>query len=433
VVIIVIFEITSSVVMGGILGATYYYQIGGGGNDHPKIENIAKNCGLVSRDGKTIRILRKSKRKGYTEYVYQIPQGLSFKDFQAKLDNFQDGLNIKKSILDFSLADIKEINWKGDVLQQIKDLFEKRKKLRKTVEMEYDGTLKIQVYHEDLTDHFVLNEADIKKYKGWEVPVGLSRKGELKHNFEKRPHMIVAGATGFGKSEFIKLLITVLTSNQPQYVRFYLIDLKGGLELGRYKNMKQVIKFGRNPKEAKNILKSIQEDMNKKLDDLFEKGFKDIEESGQKERYFVFIDEAADIADQKDCMEIVTDIARRGRAAGYRLIYATQYPTNETLPSQVRANIGARVCFRLETNAQSRAVLDEGGAEDLPEIEGRAIFRRVSNTVIQTPYIERETIEKVIQPHLVIKPRKDEENGEDPKTPATRRSNSLIVEEVGLS
>ena len=132
-------------------------------------------------------------------------------------------------------------------------------------------------------------------------------------------------------------------------------------------------------------------------------------------------------------MEIVTDIARRGRAAGYRLIYATQYPTNETLPSQVRANIGARICFRLETNAQSRAVLDEGGAEELPEIEGRAIFRRVTNFVVQTPYIERKTIEQVIQPHILIKPRKDEENAEENKTAATGRTDSLIVEETELS
>lgn len=428
-----IFEIASSAVMASILGTAFYFKNGGGGNDHPKIENIAKNCGLVAKDGKTIRILRKTRKKGYTEFVYQIPQGLSFKDFKGRLDNFQDGLNSKKSVFDFSIADLKTINFKDDILQQVRDLLEKKKKLRKTVEMEYDGALKVLVYNEPLTDCFLIDEIALKKYKGWEVPIGLSRKGELKHNFEKRPHMIVAGATGFGKSEFIKLLITLLTNNKPDHVRFYLIDLKGGLELGRFKNMRQVIDFGKNPKDAKTILEKIQEDMNEKLDVLFEKGFKDVAEAGQKERYFVFIDEAADIADDKGCMEIVTDIARRGRAAGYRLIYATQYPTNETLPSQVRANIGARVCFRLETNAQSRAVLDEGGAEELPEIEGRAIFRRVTNFVVQTPYIERKTIEQVIQPHILIKPRKDEENAAENKTAATGRTDSLIVEETELS
>ncbi|MEI5905620.1 FtsK/SpoIIIE domain-containing protein [Bacillus spongiae] len=429
-----IFEIASTVVMGGILGTTFYHQQGGGGNDHSKIENIAKNCGLVSKDGKAIRILRKSKHAGYTEYVYQIPQGLSFKDFKLKLDHFQDGLNAKKTVFDFSLSDIKEIDWKRNVLQQIRDIIEKKTKQRKSIEMEYDGALKIFVYETELTKKYVLDEVNLDKFSGWKVPVGMSRKGALIHDFEQRPHMIVAGATGFGKSEFIKMLITVLTHSQSDNARFHLIDLKGGLELGRFKNMRQVETFGRNPDEARIILDNIQADMSAKLDDLFAQGYKDIAEAGQKERYFVFIDEAADIADDKQCMAITTDIARRGRAAGYRLIYSTQYPTNETLPSQVRANIGARVCFRLETNVQSRAVLDEGGAEELPEIQGRAIFRRVSNHIVQTPYIERKTIEKVIGPNIVIKSRKEADYEHSSyKTPTKGGSDTLIVEETELS
>ena len=276
-----IFEIASSAVMASVLGTAFYFKNGGGDNDHPKIENIAKNCGLVAKDGKTIRILRKTIKKGCTEFVDQIPQGLSFRDFKGRLDNFQDGLNSKKSVFDFSIADLQAINFKDDILHQLRDLLEKKKKLRKTVEMEYDGALKIFVYNEPLTDRFLIDENALNKYKGWEVPIGLSRKGALNHNFEKRPHMIVAGATGFGKSEFIKLLVTLLTNNQPNHAKFYLIDLKGGLELGRFKNMQQVIDFGKNPKDAKTILEKIREDMNEKLNVLFEKGFKDVAEAGQ--------------------------------------------------------------------------------------------------------------------------------------------------------
>ncbi|PFC87093.1 cell division protein FtsK, partial [Bacillus cereus] len=75
-------------------------------------------------------------------------------------------------------------------------------------------------------------------------------------------------------------------------------------------------------------------------------------------------------APYQECQDIIVDIGRRGRAAGFRLIYATQYPTNSAMPSQLRQNIGARVCFRLQTEAGSRAVLDEGGAESLPNIKG---------------------------------------------------------------
>ncbi|KZO00620.1 FtsK/SpoIIIE domain-containing protein [Pseudobacillus badius] len=428
------FEIASSIVMGGVVGYTFLLQ-SGSTNDAAKIQRIAVNAGLVVKEKKetrTIQLLRKTSYAWGTEYAYRIPLGLSFSDFQKKQDHLQDGLNNKRSLVDISLKDLKTIDWRSSVLEQIRQILAK-KKTQKEIFLSYDGVLKIKVYNEPLVTNFGADESLFDENKGWEVVVGMSRTGKTIHDFERRPHMIAAGATGYGKSEFIKLLITALTYNQPENVRFNLIDLKGGLELGRFKDMKQVTEFGRNPSEAKDILKKIQKDMNQTLDDLFEKGFKDVKEAGQKERIFVVIDEAADIADDKACMAIVTDIARRGRAAGYRLIYATQYPTNETLPSQVRANIGARMCFRLETGAQSRAVLDEEGAEKLPEIEGRAIFRRVKNEIVQTPYIQRESIERVIQPHIVIKSREDDSNGEKPATGAERGSGTLIVEEIGLS
>lgn len=424
-----IFEIASSVVMAGVAGYTFYYQ-SGTSNDAAKIQRIAANAGLVVKEGKatkTIHLLRKTRHKWGTEYAYRIPLGLSFSDFEKKRDLLQDGLNNKSGLLDITLDDIKKIDFKGDLLQQIKQLFSE-KKSQKEIEMEYDGVLKIRVYNDLLPTMFEFDEEQFKKYSAWEIPVGINRQQTFKHDFEKRPHVIVAGATGFGKSEFIKLLITVLVHNQPDHVKFHLIDLKGGTELGRYKDLKQVVRFGRDPKKAKEILEEIQEEMNTKLDYLFEKGLKDVKEAGQKERHFVVIDEAADIADDKDCMEIVTDISRRGRAAGYRLVYATQYPTNETLPSQVRANIGARICFRLETNAQSRAVLDEEGAEKLPEIEGRAIFRRVKNFVVQTPFIDKPLIDKTITPHIVIRPRKDEANGEKSEEGTKTRTDTLIIE-----
>src|SRR5699024_11371048 len=105
-----------------------------------------------------------------------------------------------------------------------------------------------------------------------------------------------------------------------------------GKELGPCKNLSQTLNFAREPKGAKEVLEDIRADMNNKLDHLFEKGLNSVGRLGQKERDFIFIDEAADLDDAS--RDLVVDIARRGRSAGYRLIYATQYPTNETLPSR---------------------------------------------------------------------------------------------------
>lgn len=392
-----LFEILTTTSMAAVAGASYYYQNKTATNDHEKIKKIADAAGLNNKEG-SIRIYRKVRKKGYMEYVYKIPLGLSFSQFEEKKQVFIDGLN-NKSRPDLNLANLKNIDWKGDVVKQIKAIVTNRVKLDKHIEMEYDGMLKIRVYEKGLETMYPFNEELLPGE--WKIPIGYTYKNLLTHDFESRPHMIVAGATGFGKSEYLKLIISVLIKQQPKHLRLHLIDLKGGTELGPFRKIKQCVKFARDPKEAKKVLEAIQEDMNAKLDGNFENDFKDVKTAGQKERDFVIIDEAADL--DEESKELVVDLCRRGRSAGYRVIYATQYPTNETLPSQVRANIGARVCFRLETNAQSRAVLDEGGAEELPEIEGRAIFRRVKNYFVQTPYIEETEIKKIINPHIIDK------------------------------
>lgn len=397
------FEILSTLSMAGIAGASYYLQNKNSTTDHDKIIKIADAAGLKTSEG-GIRIYRKVKKKDYAEYVYKIPLGLSFKQFEDNKQLFIDGLN-NKIQSDINLANFKNIDWKKDAIGQIKDIFTNRIKLDKHLEMEYDGMLRFRVYEKGLENKYTVNEDMFKKLKGWEIPVGFTYKDFLKHDFEKRSHMIVAGTTGFGKSEFLKLLVTSLINNRPDDAKFHLIDLKGGSELGPFRNLKQVVHFGKTTKEAKKILQDVQKEMEKVSDWLFESGKNNVKNAGIKERHFVIIDEAATLDDESK--EIVVDISRRGRSSGYRLIYATQYPTNETLPSQVRANIGARVCFLLETNAQSRAVLDEGGAEELPEIEGRAIFRRVKNHIVQTPYIEESEINRIIKPHIVKKEEKN--------------------------
>lgn len=432
-----IFEILSSTVMGGLLGYTYIYQSGLGGNDTKKIENIASNCGLVAKDGKKIRIYRRTKKEGCTEYVFQMPQGLSSKEFQNKIDNFQDGLNIKSSVLDLSLEDIKKLRFGPDILEQVKHLLEKKKKLRKEVEIEFDGMLIFRVYDQQLTNMLLLEDDTLSKLKGWEVPIGITRAQKyIKHDFDKIAHMIVAGTTDFGKSNALKVMITALIQRKPDDVTFTLIDLKGGLSFSRFRDCKQVETVAKNPKQALEALKKVQERMNDTMDYLDANGYEDIKEAGVKDRHFIVIDEAADIADDSNCQELIKDIARRGRAAGYRLLYATQYPTTETVPSQVKRNCIGRLCFVLDTDIASRAVLDEGGADKLPLIQGRAIYKAHGKHVVQTPYIKNEYIKESIKPHIIIKSREESDQQHEQsgrKEGAKRRGDSLIIEEVGLS
>jgi S-DNA-T family DNA segregation ATPase FtsK/SpoIIIE len=247
------------------------------------------------------------------------------------------------------------------------------------------------------------------------------------------PHMVVAGMTRYGKSVFLKNIITSLIA-QP--VTFTLVDLKGGLAFNRFVSVSKVETVASDVSETLTALRGISDALKAKQKELLKMKKEDVKESSDRSRHFIIIDEGAEIASQGEtnterkkmkieCEQILGEIARIGGALGYRLIFATQYPTADTLPRQVKQNADARLCFRLPTETASRVVLDDSGAESLPLIKGRAIYRTDRVTIVQTPYIENPYIDEAIRPYITIKPRKEEH-----AKPRERRGDTLIIEET---
>jgi DNA segregation ATPase FtsK/SpoIIIE, S-DNA-T family len=432
-VVFLLVEITTTLIGGGIYGMSYFLK-SAAGNDHKKIQLIAKNCGLVSRDGKEIRIHRKGGSKEWKEYVYQMPHGLSYKQFKEKLDNFQDGLNIKKSTFDISLHDLKQLKIQKDIINQIKELAKKKRTKRKEVEIEFDGMLKFRVYNDPLTSLYPFKEATQKKIKGWKVVVGKDRKGKrILVDFERTYNMIVSGTPGYGKSTWINSSINTLIKNHPDQVKFTLIDLKDGLEFNRYRNLRQVEAFAETPGEAKEALRKTVEKMGKINAYLKENGFSNVKEAGIKERHFVIVDEGADLADDDACQEYLTDIARKGRASGIKLIFATQYPTAQVVSSQIKRQCMGRLSFVLDTATASNVALDQAGAESLQPIEGRALFKELKLIEVQTPYIDDKTIKSIIEPHITFRPRKEDHDEQRTTQAAKTGKHSLEFEETRLS
>ena len=414
-----LFEIGSSLVMGAVAGWAYLHQKGPAINDADKIQRIFSNSGLAIKEKgvtKTIRLHRKENFPGGCEYVYQLPLGLSSKQVIEKRHVLEDGLNVRHRYLDFNPADLLKLKWNRTIVSQIRSLLTDKKTGRKEIDIDFDGMLRIKVYNEPLPQELNWDDS-LLNYSSWKIPVGQNRKEFIYHDFSTSPHIIVAGGTGFGKSQFLKMLITSLILTHPEDVEFSLVDLKGGTAFQRFADLQQVKRYGRTPKEAREVLTEVQLDMERTLDFIVSNGHEDVTEAGIKKRNFVVVDEAADMASDSDSMDIVADIGRRGRGAGFHLVYCTQYPTNETIPSQVRPNIGARVCFKLKTNIQSRAVLDDGGAEDLPEIPGRGIYQLNKNVIVQTPYMTNAEIKEAIEPFK--RGAEDEQKGNE--TTAHRR------------
>lgn len=147
-----------------------------------------------------------------------------------------------------------------------------------------------------------------------------------------------------------------------------------------------------------------------------------------KKRHFLIIDEAADLADNREAMDLITDIVRKGRGCGYYVIYSTQYPSMQAVSSQIKRNIPSRLSFVLDSSTASVTVLDTKGAEDLPDIPGRGIYKDTKMKIIQTPFMGNKLIETLISPFIIDKGGPTGEIAE-----RETRKNSFILEETRLS
>ncbi|MGV3465256.1 MAG: FtsK/SpoIIIE domain-containing protein [Heyndrickxia sp.] len=243
-----------------------------------------------------------------------------------------------------------------------------------------------------------------KKYlydHSWMVPVGKKRK-VIYHHFEHYPHLLIGGTTRFGKTVFLKSMFTSLLLSNQDRVKFIILDLKGGLEFWKYRNLPQVQVIACDIVEAAKALDHVYRLI--KLDEeRFKKnGWNNICDTTLKERTFIIVDEGADLGpklvtkEQRQyaniCQNYLSEIARKGGGLGYRLIYATQYPTVEAVPNQIKINMAARLSFYIGEPIGSRVILDSNDAAEIEPIPGRAIYKLAKKTEIQCPYISDKQI-----------------------------------------
>lgn len=406
------FSVLSTVSMAGIMLASYYFQNSSSGDDHEKIKKISDAAGLTvkeNREKQSIRIYRKVKKKNYTEYIYKIPLGLSFKQFTDNKQLYVDGLN-NKSRHDFTLANLKGVNWRGDVIKQLKRILNNRIKLDKQIEMEYDGMLRFKIHDKGIEEMYKFDDGMLAKLSDWKVGIGYTLNDFITHDFDKLQMLVVAGMTRYGKTVFLKNAITTLISNNPDDVAFTLIDLKGGLAFSRFANCRQVKTVAKNSSETVRALEDIHLEMINKQHYFLKRGVEDIKEAKEKGRHFIVIDEGAEISgfekkkDRDRSTYLIGEIARLGAGLGYRMIFATQYPTADVFPRTVKSNTSAALCFKLKNSTQSMVVLDRGGAEDLPVgLWGRAIYQTDQDRIVQTPLIDNKYIDDKIKVHIRVK------------------------------
>ncbi|WP_018768027.1 FtsK/SpoIIIE domain-containing protein [Bacillus sp. 105MF] len=273
--------------------------------------------------------------------------------------------------------------------------------------------LHIRVFKQKIPERWNWSK-DLLKEQIWRVMMGKSLDKYIYHDFESTPHMCVSGMTRFGKTVFLKNVMTSLILQQPQHVSFFIIDLKEGLEFSPYKDLSQVVEVAENPQQALEMLAKVRKNMLRQIEIMKNSYLTNIIDTSIRERCFIIVDEGANLCPtqglpkkQRDllfmCQEMLSEIARVGGGLGFRLIFCTQYPTSDTLPRQIKQNADAKLGFRLPTAIASQVALDEPGLEDLPSLPGRALFKTDRTEEIQVPYLKDKEMWDLLKQYKVVK------------------------------
>lgn len=278
-------------------------------------------------------VARKKTAYGW-RLIFRLPPGISFQSVKAKREYFEDAVNA----------------W---------ITFEWR-----------DGKMHMDIQAGELPER-VPYEWNHRDYDGMAlpVPIGMTQKGMEVLDLAEAPHLLVAGVPGFGKSNFLHVLIHAVLP----FARVAIIDLKR-LEFAYLQDHALVT---RTQEDARELMRRLNKEMERRIDTLEKARVVKIQQfKGEMPFYVLVVDEVAELQDE-ETVYLLDRIVRLARAVGISVVCATQRPSTKVINGDTRAMFAARLCYQVADELNSRMVLGESCplAAHLPAVKGRGIYK----------------------------------------------------------
>jgi len=315
--------------------------------------DVFDNLAYEQKDGQKPVIAAKRRTVHGWHLVINLPPGVSFKQIRTHKDFFQDAVN-----------GWVELEWKHGKCHMNIQLGE----LPEYIEYRWQPPINMVL----------------------PIPIGFSRTDLITLDLPDSPHLLIAGATGFGKTSLLMSIIHSLLDKALVIV----IDLKGI----DFAYLEGYCLVAQSADEALAVLRALNQEYERRKPILRKYKARRWQDCPEDLPYIVVVvDELAEM--DKPCFEIFDRLVRLARATGISMIGASQRTSTQIIPGDTRSNFVARLCFKVGSDADSRVVLGEDCnlAGQLPAVKGRAIYRYGINTMeVQSMYLSPNKAEELL-------------------------------------
>jgi len=352
---------------GGVLGMITYFI------DKSKFDVLWRNLKLGVSESYPI-LKRKEQKQGYILYEFTLPSGLCLEDFKKRQDAIEQFCG--KSI---------------ELSYGFKNLLLK----------EYDAEKTHYTYEPIIVKHPA------------EIITGYNRIGKMETIDLSRgkPHMLLVGMSGSGKSTALRAILTNIIL-QNKGIELFLGDLKNGVELNLFEDCEAVKGFAKTRPQLEQMLKDVESEMYRRYE-MFERfRVRGIEQYNKKHKekltyQLVVIDEFADLTFDKKSPsnDLLLSLSEKARAAGIYLLLCTQRPDKEVLSGRIRANICNKLCLLVENDVNSKLIIGHGGLEKLRGRGHGVLVKDSEEIYVQCPDLDPDRAEQLLKPYYVKKPK----------------------------